>query len=488
MFNKKYLFVIAFLFTLNQAYGVEGGYFDTQNGSEYLGFANMNKEFQITSLMNSAIANDSKATKIFIASGADVNATNIGKVSALHLAARNYAYDSAQVLIENGANVNAKDLEGWTPLMRANLNGDEKIIQLLLDNGASIWVQNVYGDSALVHAAMSDCYECGKLLLENSTAPKTFIREQVSKALNITKKRYNEPFIELLTGYISGGENLVLSSNIKSAVPDNTAGDISSKENITRIIYKFLGKTINASELDEINKNFKLNQKDISQNMLKANNHSKTVEDKKMIKSFSFSGKKDNSSVLENDLKKNEEVVEHTKKIEYPEDSEKKFTFKEGEKPMIQNNIVEDKSSENSDISSNQTNLESKSFKLNSVKKIDTQKIETNDITIKDSEKKFTFKEGQKPAVQNNVVENSGIKNQSLSDSQQTNLENKSFKLNGVKNEDIQKTEQNNIVVEDTTDSKNYKLNSVNQNNVPISDEEEFEKVYSLQSDKNTLN
>ena len=145
--------------------------------------------------MNSAIANDAKAAKIFIASGADVRQKNIAGATALHLAARNNSFETAQVLIENGARVNERDFEGWTPLMRASLAGNQKVMKLLIEHGAEIWSQNNYGETPLMHTAMADCHECGKLILENTDRQRSdssLINNQIKQSLQIVNKKTNK--------------------------------------------------------------------------------------------------------------------------------------------------------------------------------------------------------------------------------------------------------------------------------------------------------
>ncbi|MDD2839926.1 MAG: ankyrin repeat domain-containing protein [Rickettsiales bacterium] len=527
---------MVFLSTFSQVYGVEGGYFNTQNGSEYLGFANMNKEFEITSLMNSAIANDFKATKIFIASGSDVNETNIAKVSALHLAARNYAYDSAQVLIENGANINAKDSEGWTPLMRASLNGDEKIMKLLLENGASVWTQNVYGDTALIHTAMADCYECGKLLLENTETQRGFAKDQIRNALDITKKRYNEPFIELLTGYISNGGVLVLSSPIKHINLASDKNSISAEEDITRIIYKFLGKTINAAAFEECNKSIQTPQIQNEKKLMKLNQNNGTIESRKMKKSFSFTGKRENSITLQNDLRQNEvqnnKIVNNNEEIQNIKGAETKFVFKKIDKPIVNDNVVnkiETKADENlttDTLNDKEAILESEPvYQLNkNVKTFNIQKKEKNntveninskEIAADTLDKEEINSAESKPAYQlNNDVKTFNIQNKETNNviiedvkskkitkkalnNEEIILESKpAYQLNNdVKTFNIQKKDINNVVVEDTENkeisSKNFILKPTKQNVAPISNIKEqssSDAVYSLQSDRKTLN
>ena len=183
------------------------GYYDIpNNNNEVLGLTNMNKEFNITSLMNSAIINDYKAAEIFINTGANVNDRNIANVTPLHLASRNAAHETAQILLRYGAIVDPKDNENWTPLMRASLAGDLEMIKILMGYGANAWNQNNYGDTPVVHAAMADCYECVKYILENAgeNPYPTMLNTQLQKALDIANKRYNEAMIRLLKEQMDG--------------------------------------------------------------------------------------------------------------------------------------------------------------------------------------------------------------------------------------------------------------------------------------------
>lgn len=504
MFNKKlYLFILIFLCAAGKVNGAEGGYFNVQSGSEYLGFANMNKEFKITSLMNSAIANDFKATKIFITSGSNVNEVNIANVSALHLAARNYAFESAKVLIESGANVNAKDSEGWTPLMRASLNSDEKLMKLLLENGASIWTKNIFGDTALVHAAMADCYECGKLLLDNANSKRGSTKDQIRKALDITRKRYNEPFIELLTEHLSSGELLILSSSTKPISIVDNENLLATGESITIIIYNFLGKTINASELDELNKSVK--SKTEKKQLKLVHQDKKDMEEEKMMKSFDFAGRKESHIALENDLKQeslqNNKIIESTKKTADTKPPQTKFVFEKGEMKAEQNLGI----SENS-----------------APKPVFPTKVVDDKNTKTAPETTFTLEKGKEPIKKEesiNIPKTSGGKDTNATTNEKRDLENKSmyklnsdtktlstpkkekisivfedkqtdsqnkqpYKLNNdVKTINLQKNEINNVVEEDKTLNKNYNLKPAQK-----SIQNNSQSTYNLQNDDRTLN
>ena len=115
--NKKIVSFLAIACTgLGNVYATSlasPGYYDVPKTGEFLGLTNMNKEFNVTSLMNSAIINDYKAAEIFINTGANVNDRNIANVTPLHLASRNGAHETAQILLRYGAIVDPKDFETW---------------------------------------------------------------------------------------------------------------------------------------------------------------------------------------------------------------------------------------------------------------------------------------------------------------------------------------------------------------------------------------
>lgn len=255
MIRRRIILFASIFFNLQLCFGAEEGFFNLQNGSQYLGFSNMNKEFGITSLMNSAIANDAQATQIFIRSGDNVDQRNIAGATALHLAARNGSYESAKILVEAGANVNARDNEGWTPLMRASLAGNQPLIELLINNSADVWAVNQNNDSALVHTAMANCYECAKTILSSKSHSNDRIlkKGQIFRASEIVKKRYNEPFMELLNGQDVKNSNTIINI-VDEDVFGNREKNDGDSNNITKLIYVFTGKVITNDELKKLSK------------------------------------------------------------------------------------------------------------------------------------------------------------------------------------------------------------------------------------------
>lgn len=283
--NKKIVSFLAVVCTgLSNAYATSlasPGYYDVPKTDEFLGLTNMNKEFKVTSLMNSAIINDYKAAEIFINTGANVNDRNIANVTPLHLASRNAAHETAQILLRYGAIVDPKDNENWTPLMRASLAGDLEMIKILMGYGANAWNQNNYGDTPVVHAAMADCYECVKYILENAgeNPYPTMLNTQLQKALDIANKRYNEAMIRLLKEQMDGkngyGSNKYGNGKFNTGDNDNLNpyGDgsmqngqygqygIDGTNTLVELVYIFMGRTISAQEIAAMGKQAYINSR-----------------------------------------------------------------------------------------------------------------------------------------------------------------------------------------------------------------------------------
>lgn len=149
-----------------------------------------------TGLMIAAWESNIPMMELFLAHGADVNATNAlheqaimhaawkGRIevvrwllahgarvnrdgqkwSALHYAAFAGHKDVAQLLIENGADVNARSTNGSSPLMMAAREGREDVVGLLLGAGADPGIRNDRGDDALAWAIRNGNPRIGKMV------------------------------------------------------------------------------------------------------------------------------------------------------------------------------------------------------------------------------------------------------------------------------------------------------------------------------------
>src|ERR1700752_207652 len=67
---------------------------------------------------------------------ADVNATQVDGMTALHWAVYNDDLETARLLVRSGANVKAANGYGVPPLSLASTNGNAEMVKLLLEGGA----------------------------------------------------------------------------------------------------------------------------------------------------------------------------------------------------------------------------------------------------------------------------------------------------------------------------------------------------------------
>jgi ankyrin repeat protein len=91
-----------------------------------------------TVLMGAATRGQFAAVIALLAGGANPNAQNRHKWTALHWAAAEGQTSIVRALIDHGGNVNAKDGTGWTPLMAAIGGGRRDTVKLLLALGADV--------------------------------------------------------------------------------------------------------------------------------------------------------------------------------------------------------------------------------------------------------------------------------------------------------------------------------------------------------------
>ena len=84
---------------------------------------------------------------------ADVNASQVDGMTALHWAARHDDLEMARLLIEAGADANTPNRYGVTPLTLACTNGNPALVELLLEAGADPNTTLPGGETALMIAA-----------------------------------------------------------------------------------------------------------------------------------------------------------------------------------------------------------------------------------------------------------------------------------------------------------------------------------------------
>jgi ankyrin repeat protein len=117
-----------------------------------------------SALMHAAYAGTIDSTIALIAAGADVNARNNRKATALHWSVLDAA--KVKLLLLRGADVNARTVEGRTALHSAAMQpAGSSIVQLLLETSADVNARTNTGQTPLFEAAAASL-ESARLLLE----------------------------------------------------------------------------------------------------------------------------------------------------------------------------------------------------------------------------------------------------------------------------------------------------------------------------------
>ena len=116
-------------------------------------------------LADAAEKADSAAVQKLLQQGADINASQIDGMTALHWAARRDDLPLAKTLLAAGANAKAENRYGVTPLSLVCVAGDAPFAELLLDAGANVNASLHGGETALHTAARTGNLATVKLLL-----------------------------------------------------------------------------------------------------------------------------------------------------------------------------------------------------------------------------------------------------------------------------------------------------------------------------------
>jgi cytohesin len=107
-----------------------------------------------------------------LAHGADLQATDAGKATALHFAAdADNGQKVVEDLIRRGADVKARTRGGWTPLHVAANRGDHEMLEKLIGYGADVNARDGEGATPLHEAASSGVKLSVMLLLSHGADP-----------------------------------------------------------------------------------------------------------------------------------------------------------------------------------------------------------------------------------------------------------------------------------------------------------------------------
>ena len=110
---------------------------------------------------------DYQRLKALIAEEKDVNTADVNGMTALHLAALNDDFISAQLLLSAKANPSAETGYGVTPLWLASQNGNAAIVRALLKAGAALDHSLLGEQTALMMAARAGCLEAVQVLADH---------------------------------------------------------------------------------------------------------------------------------------------------------------------------------------------------------------------------------------------------------------------------------------------------------------------------------
>lgn len=120
-------------------------------------------------LHTAAKTNDAARITQLLAEGAEIDARDSGRATALMVATRSNAVDAARALIDAGSDVNAKDGINDSPYLYAGARGHLEILRMTLANGADLTSTNRYGGTALIPAAERGHVETVKTLIDAGT-------------------------------------------------------------------------------------------------------------------------------------------------------------------------------------------------------------------------------------------------------------------------------------------------------------------------------
>jgi ankyrin repeat protein len=98
------------------------------------------------------ISRKPEVVRLLLDHGADVHGHDIGRSSALHLAAGSGNPEIVQMILDQNTEVDIRDGQGATPLLTASYNGNPDVVQLLIDHGADPYARDKNGSTALDQA------------------------------------------------------------------------------------------------------------------------------------------------------------------------------------------------------------------------------------------------------------------------------------------------------------------------------------------------
>ena len=190
-----------------------------------------------TALMKAAMNSNYNTVHYLLAAGANPNAKNHNRTTALMLAASHESdfdipyRDIVKELIKSGAKLDTADSDGYTALMHATRHQHEEISKLLLEAGADPYVRNPNDDKIAIDYVKYDKEEFRELFeaaIKRAIEREEYLLRQI-QAKNIVKK---EPQL------IPEISNIIAAYAYGPSLTDlpETKPEAEAKENQSRII------------------------------------------------------------------------------------------------------------------------------------------------------------------------------------------------------------------------------------------------------------
>jgi ankyrin repeat protein len=117
-------------------------------------------------LADAVMRSDRDAIRTLLQQKADVNASQVDGMTALHWATRQNDIETVQALLKAGAKVSAPTRYGLTPLYLAAVNGNAAMLDIFLKAGADPNTSNSGGETTLMTATRTGSLDAVKLLIE----------------------------------------------------------------------------------------------------------------------------------------------------------------------------------------------------------------------------------------------------------------------------------------------------------------------------------
>lgn len=159
-------------------------------------------KYSQTALMLACKIEDTKISRLLIQYGADVNAEDRERWTALTHAATNGHVSQMRILLKHGASIDHRDSDGYTPLMSAVRAKKPSAAKYLIKKGANIDVVDIHGETSLMKALTNRDTEMVSMLLEMGTDA-TIPTSKGMTPLDIAKEYYSHTRLpEIIEKYL----------------------------------------------------------------------------------------------------------------------------------------------------------------------------------------------------------------------------------------------------------------------------------------------